>query len=555
MPLIWSQTYLLFGSGLWVSALFAAIPIFALLVLLGVMRKPAWMSGLAGVGITFLLAVFGYRMPALTAASAAANGAAFGIFPIIWIVFWAIALYRLTVETGKFEIIRDSVGRLTADARLQALLIAFAFGAFLEGAAGFGTPVAIAAAMMTGLGFSRFRAAALALLSNAAPGAYGGIGIPIITLAATTGLPLRSLSTVVSRICAPVSFIIPAYLILSMGGVQAMSGIWLPTLVAGGLFACVQWAVSTYLGPQLTDILSALAAMGGIVLISRFRHPELHDSSTSFRNSGAGMSAGTDGTRVEITLDEGAASEGSIAQPGMGAVLYAWLPYGILVLCVLLWGLKPFQSLLNTASGSRSNSVCRSIYLELAVGGRDGMHGRDSAFGALPEGAAVALHALAREGSASVAAANDHHHVGAGYRVSDELLRRNGYAGVGICRNRRHVSLLQRLAGMAGSFSYRLGHFVQCAVRQFAGGHREPAWAGPDSDVVGQRGWRGDGQDDQPADDCRRCGSYRHVGARSIAAFPIYVQAQRCAGNSCERGGAAAFLSNALDILAREFVL
>jgi lactate permease len=260
----------------------------------------------------------------------------------------------LTVETSKFEIIRDSVGRLTADARLQALLIAFAFGAFLEGAAGFGTPVAIAAAMMTGLGFSPFRAAALALLSNAAPGAYGGIGIPIITLAATTGLPLRSLSTVVSRICAPVSLILPAYLILSMGGIQAMSGIWLPTLVAGGLFACVQWAVSTYLGPQLTDILSASAAMGGIVLFSRFRHPELHASSTSFRSTGAGMSAEATGTRAELRLEEGAALEeaaaDNVAHPGMGAVLHAWLPYGILVLCVLLWGVKPFQDLLNKES-------------------------------------------------------------------------------------------------------------------------------------------------------------------------------------------------------------
>jgi len=133
----WSQTYLLFGQSLAISALIAALPIFTLLFLLGVMRKAAWIAGLTGLAVTFALAIVGYRMPAITAVSAAVHGAAFGLFPISWIVFWAIALFRVTVETGKFDIIRGSIGRLTPDPRLQALLIAFAFGAFIEGAAGF----------------------------------------------------------------------------------------------------------------------------------------------------------------------------------------------------------------------------------------------------------------------------------------------------------------------------------------------------------------------------------------------------------------------------------
>src|SRR6185312_10321219 len=168
----WQQTYFLFGKGLGISAVIAALPIFIFLLLLGVFRKPAWMAGLFGLCAALALAVGAYGMPVTPAASAALYGAAFGLFPICWIIYWAIALFRITTESGKFAIIRDSIGRLTPDPRLQALLIAFSFGAFLEGAAGFGTPVAIAATMLSGLGFSAFSASALCLLANTAPVAF-----------------------------------------------------------------------------------------------------------------------------------------------------------------------------------------------------------------------------------------------------------------------------------------------------------------------------------------------------------------------------------------------
>ncbi len=155
---MWSQNYFLFGNNLAISALIAAVPIFTLLLLLGILRKPAWIAGVAGLAVSLVLVVSGYHMPIRLALSSAAQGAAFGLFPISWIVFWAIALFRLTVDTGKFEIIKESIGRLTSDRRMQALLIAFAFGAFIEGAAGFGTPVAVAAAMLTGLGRGGARA-------------------------------------------------------------------------------------------------------------------------------------------------------------------------------------------------------------------------------------------------------------------------------------------------------------------------------------------------------------------------------------------------------------
>jgi len=349
---IWNQHYFLFGHGLAFSATIAALPIFTLLFLLGVMRKSAWVSGLAGLAVTLLVAIVGYQMPPVMALSAAAYGAAFGLFPISWIIFWAIALFRLTVETGKFEIIRDSVGRLTPDPRLQAILIAFAFGAFLEGASGFGTPVAIAATMLTGLGFSAFSASAICLLANTAPVAFGAIGIPVITLAGTTGLPLAQLSAEVGRVCAPISLIIPAYVIVATGGFVSLSGIWLPTMVCGAVFAGMQFTISNFIGPQLTDIIAALSSMLALVIYLRFRHPEHNENSGAIRNC---LDKGFVPVVVEKPVDKkladkDSASAGSSSPHSLGEVLYAWMPYGFLVACVLLWGVGPIQHMLNLAS-------------------------------------------------------------------------------------------------------------------------------------------------------------------------------------------------------------
>jgi L-lactate transport len=326
----WSQTYLLFGRSLGVSALFAATPIFTLLILLGVLRKPSWFAGLCGLAVTFALAIGAYHMPVILAVSAAVHGAAFGLFPICWIVFWAIALFRVTEVTGKFEIIRHSVSRLTPDRRLQALLIAFAFGAFLEGAAGFGTPVAIAATMLTGLGFTAFSASAICLLANTSPVAFGSIAIPVVTLAGTTGLPLDKLSSAVGSLCAPVSLFLPAYLIVSMWGMKGLGGIWFPAAIGGFAFATIQFLVSNFVGPQLTDILASITAMVVLVAVLRFWHPATHDTGEYLRE------------------DSAAASDVPGYSPGQ--VLYAWLPYGLLVACVLLWGYKPVQVLLNSGS-------------------------------------------------------------------------------------------------------------------------------------------------------------------------------------------------------------
>ena len=331
---MWQQTYVLFGQGVGVSAAIASLPILTVLLMLGLWRKPAWMAGLCGLLTSLVVALVCYRMPASLAFSAAAYGAAFGVFPICWIVFWAIVLFRVTSVTGQFDIIRESIGQLTSDAPLQALLIAFAFGAFIEGAAGFGTPVAIAAAMLTGLGFSPFRASAICLLANTAPVAFGSIGTPLLTLAATTGLPLNKLSMAVAAICAPVALIVPAYMMLAMGGSKVLRAALLPCAVTGLIFGVAQFLIATYVGPQLTDILASIFAMLALFIICRRRKsnqlsPEME---ATFRGTPEALTRAADGrdTRVLPTRE----------------IVVAWIPYAFLVIFVLLWGFKPMQRLL-----------------------------------------------------------------------------------------------------------------------------------------------------------------------------------------------------------------
>src|SRR5437867_7772260 len=263
---MWQHNYTPVGNSLVLSALVAAVPIFVLLFLIGIRRKPAWIASLAGLGATIVLALAVYRMPLNMLFGSVTYGAAFGLLPIGWVVFSAILLYRVTLESGRFDVLKDSVGHLTSDGRLQMLMVAFAFGAFVEGCAGFGTPVAVAATMLTGLGFSPFLAAAVCLLANTAPVAFGSIATPITTLAVTTGLPLERLSAGVGRICAPVSLFIPAYMIAVMCGWSGLRAVLPAAAVCGVAFAGTQFVISNFIGPQLTDILASMAAIGALIL-------------------------------------------------------------------------------------------------------------------------------------------------------------------------------------------------------------------------------------------------------------------------------------------------
>jgi lactate permease len=293
--------------------------------MLGALRKQAWISAVAALGSAFLVALAAYRMPMQLAVMSTLFGAAFGMFPIAWIVFSSMMLYRLAVDTGKFETIKSSIGGLTDDRRLQALFIAFSFGAFIEGAAGFGAPVAVAGAMLAGLGFNPFYAAGICLLANTAPVAFGSIGTPVITLANVTGLPALALSAMVGRLCATLSVLIPGYLMIVMVKRRKAMQV-LPAIIACGVsFAGVQFYVSNHMGPELTDILSSLTCIGVMVLFLKIWKP-----------------------KEVMRLEGEQAATFAAKKHAPGQVFMAWLPYMLLVIFVLTVGEPNTKARINT---------------------------------------------------------------------------------------------------------------------------------------------------------------------------------------------------------------
>jgi len=312
---MWQHNYEPLGGSLALSALVAAVPILVLFLMLGVFRKPAWISALSALASAFIVSLVAYRMPVDLAIRSALYGAAYGLFPIAWVVFASLMLYRLVVDIGKFEIIKDSVGSLTDDRRLQAMFIAFAFGAFIEGAAGFGAPVVVAGAMLAGLGFDPFYAAGICLLANTAPVAFGSIGIPVVTLANVTGLPVAGLSAMVGRLCALISLFIPGYLVVVMAGRKRALEV-LPAIVACGVsFAGMQFLVSNTLGPELTDIASSLTCIIVMVAVLKLWKP-----------------------RTIMRLDSDGPAKATVTHHPAGELFRAWLPYLLLVVFVLVWG-------------------------------------------------------------------------------------------------------------------------------------------------------------------------------------------------------------------------
>ncbi len=321
---MWQQNYEPLAGSLGASALVAAIPILVLFFMLGVMRKPTWIAAATALASATIIALTVYRMPVGMALASTVYGAAFGIFPIAWICFSSILLYRVAVDTGKFEIIKDSVGSLTNDRRLQAMFIAFSFGAFIEGAAGFGAPVAVSGAMLAGLGFSPFYAAGICLLANTTPVAFGSIGIPVTTLANVTGLPVLALSAMIGRLCSMVSVVIPGYLVLVMAGPKRALEV-LPAILACGLsFAGMQFYVSNYWGPELTDIMSSLTCIGVMVLVLKLWKP-----------------------RTVLRLDDDLPVAMIPRRHSAAELLAAWLPYMLLVAFVVTWGKPEVKMALN----------------------------------------------------------------------------------------------------------------------------------------------------------------------------------------------------------------
>jgi lactate permease len=323
----WTQTYTPMGS-LALSALVAAVPVVLLLGLLAFFHVRAHIAALIGLASAMSVAIFVYGMPAKLAVAAAGNGAAFGLFPIGWIVLAAIFVYDITVKTGQFDIIKQTIAGLADDRRVQALLIAFSFGAFIEGAAGFGTPVAVSAAMLIGLGFKPLQAAGLALIGNTAPVAFGALGTPILTLAKVTGLPLDQLSAMAGRQLPFFSLIVPFWLVWAMAGLKGMREVWPACLVSGGSFAIVQFLVSNYHGPWVVDIAGAIASIFSLVILLKFWRPR-----ATWRFA-----------------DEASVPEQSDQQPSTSEALRAWMPWIILSVLVFIWGLPQTKVFLNGLS-------------------------------------------------------------------------------------------------------------------------------------------------------------------------------------------------------------
>jgi lactate permease len=327
----WNQNYDPFGHW-WLSTLVAALPIFVLLGLLAGLKVRAHLCAVAGAATAVICAIVVFKMPALYAVSSFFYGSAFGLLKIVWIVIAAVFLYDISVETGQFEIMKQSVAAITPDRRLQLLLVAFCFGAFIEGSAGFGAPVAIAGAFMIGLGFKPFQAAALNLIANTAPVAWGAIGTPVHTLAAVTALNESDLNAMIGRILPITAIIVPFWLVRAMVSWKETFEVFPCILVVGGSFAATQWFWANYMDSNLVDIAAGVVSMVATLIFLRFWQPK----------------------RIWRFADEQAVTavqaRDSVRHFSAGQIAKAWMPFAILSLFVLVWGLPTVKLAMNKAT-------------------------------------------------------------------------------------------------------------------------------------------------------------------------------------------------------------
>jgi len=347
----WTQVYDPFGHW-WLSTLVATLPILVLFGLLaGLKVKPHWCA-IAGAATAVLVAVLFFKMPLILAATSFGYGVAFGLLKIAWIVLAAVYLYDISVETGQFEIMKESVAGITADRRLQVLLVAFCFGAFIEGAAGFGAPVAIAGAFMIGLGFRPFHAAALNLIANTAPVAWGAIGTPVHTLAAVTALPESDLNAMLGRILPFTAVIVPFWLVRTMVSWKETFEVLPAILVVGFSFALTQFLWSNYVDSNLVDIMGGVVSIIAVVTFLRFWKPK-----KIWRFDYDGKESPLPPPVAEISDQFGGEWTAEkfdgyfqVRSYPAGQVLRAWMPFAILSLFVLLWGLPSIKLAMNRAT-------------------------------------------------------------------------------------------------------------------------------------------------------------------------------------------------------------
>jgi lactate permease len=331
----WQQTYNPLGNVLF-TTLVAAVPIVVLLGTLAFLKLKAHSAALLGLLSALLVSIAVFGMPASKAGAVAVFGAAYGLFPIGWIILNVIFLYNLASEKGHFKVLQESLTGITRDSRLQLLLIAFSFGAFFEGAAGFGTPVAVTAAILIGLGFTPLAASGLSLIANTAPVAFGALGTPIIALQGVTGLSLRALSAQAGRILPFFSIIVPFWLVWAYAGFAGMLEIWPALLVAGAFFAIPQFLISNFHGPWLVDILASIISILGLVIFLLIWHPK---RIWGTEGSGEDKAASTDRNNHRASLDH-----------SRSVLIKAWMPWAILSLLVFLWGIPQVRAFLDGLS-------------------------------------------------------------------------------------------------------------------------------------------------------------------------------------------------------------
>jgi lactate permease len=349
----WTQVYSPVNGSLLASALVAAIPVVVLLGLLAFFHVRAHWAALLGLATALSIAILVYGMPAKLALAAAADGAAFGLLPIGWIILGAIFVYDVTVKSGDFEVLKQTIAGLASDRRIQLLLIGFSFGAFIEGAAGFGTPVAICGAMLIGLGFRPLQAAGLALLGNTAPVAYGALGTPIITLAKVTGLPEGALSAMAGRQLPFFSVLVPFWLVWAMAGRKAMREVWPACLTAGVSFGVTQYFVSNHFGPSLVDIAGSIISILALLVLLRFWQPK-----TVWRFE-------------HESHEERAAEAAARPEHTPRRELKALTPWLLLCVFVFIWGYPASKNFLNGGAEGHENFLHGISVVNIPVPGLD----------------------------------------------------------------------------------------------------------------------------------------------------------------------------------------
>ena len=462
----WTPAIAPLGS-IGLSALVAAVPLAVLFGLLAWGRLPGWLSAVAAAAAAFVVTAAVWGMPAGAAASAGVQGAATGLFPIIWIVVSALWVHSLAVASGQFEVIRRTLASITTDRRLQALFIAFAFGAFLEGAAGFGTPVAISAAMLVGLGFEARAAAVLCLVANSSPVAFAAAGIPVAVAAGVSGIDVVTLGRIIGHQVPLLSFIVPFWLTVVLCGWRRTMEVLPALLVAGILMALTQLLISQFSGPWTAGILSGIVTLAGLWLFLKIWKPR---STWDFPG------------RIQASGPEAARATGARAphqKVSALATLRAWLPYLLMSVLVLLWSLGPLVPLLRHGdirfpwpglagrevhpasrvdSGHRHFCRCRCVGVHPARRRASQGSGVPGADHPQPRG-------------------NDRHGLpGPRDRVHDERVGNERDARGRACRHRRALPAVLPVSRLAGGAGHRFGHVVERPVRHHCSGRRPNAW-------------------------------------------------------------------------------